>query len=163
MPEPLRITEVAGRTLIRLSSWAPKSTLPSLVPPGLGGEVRALPLGPSEWWIVSDRIAGPKLCEQLERHTAGGGIAAVDLSSAIKALRIEGSAAREILAKGCGLDLYPSRFAGGRCARTRLAQLAVVIDCTDPAPRFDLYVGRSYFQYLHQRLVDAAVEFQMIV
>jgi sarcosine oxidase gamma subunit len=101
MPDAVAITEVGERALIRLSSWEPKSTVPSLVPPGLGGEVRVLPLGPTEWWVVS------------------------------------------------------SRFPAGRCTRTRLAQLAVVVDCIDPAPRFELYFGRSYLKYLHAWLVDA--------
>ena len=161
MPDraPFHMTEVAERTLIRLSSWAPYSTLSSLVPPGLGGEVRVLPLGPREWWVVSDRIEGTRLREQFARHVRGEGVAAVDLSCAVKSLRLEGAAARAVLAKGCGLDLHPSRFPAGRCTRTRLAQLAVILDCTDPAPRFDLYVGRSYLRWLRAWLVDAATVF----
>ena len=155
----VQITEVTGRALIRLSSWAPGSKLPSLIPPGLGGEVRLLPLGPTEWWIVSDRIEATKLREQLEPHTAGEGMAAVDLSCAVKVLRVQGSATREVLAKSCGLDFHPTHFPAGRCTRTRLAQLAVVVDCADPSPCFDLYVGRSYLAYLRSWLNDAAIEF----
>jgi sarcosine oxidase subunit gamma len=157
-----RISEVAARTVIRVSSWAPKSHLPSLVPPGLGGEVRVLALGPTEWWAVSDRIEGGKLRPELERHTGWEGVAVVDLSCAVKGIRLEGSAVRRLLAKGCGLDLDPTRFAAGRCTRTRLAQLAVVIDCTDSSPHFDLYVGRSYLTYLKAWLLDAAAEFQTV-
>ena len=155
MSDAVAITEVGERALIRLSSWEPKSTVPSLVPPGLGGEVRVLSLGPTEWWVVSDRFDGAKLREHLEPYAGAEGIAAVDLSCAIKVLRVEGSAARELLARGCGVDFHPSRFPAGRCTRTRLAQLAVVVDCIDPAPRFELYFGRSYLKYLHAWLVDA--------
>lgn len=157
--DAFQITEVARRAVIRMNSWAPKSTLLSLTPPELGGELRVLPLGPTEWWVVSDRIEGGKLSEQLERHAAGEEIVAVDLSCAVKVLRLEGSAARHVLAKGCGLDIHPSRFPTGSCTRTRLAQLAVVVDCIDPNPCFELYVSRSCLTYLTSWLLDAAVEF----
>lgn len=158
--EAVQITEMPARAVVRLKPWSPNQPSPSLVPPGLGGEVRLLSFSPQEWLVVSDRIAGPKLREHLQRNIGGEGIAAVDLSCAVKALRVEGSAARDVLAKGCGLDLHPGRFPAGHCTRTRLAQLAVIVDCTDPKPRFDLYVGRSYLKYLHAWLTDAAAEFQ---
>src|SRR5205814_2153583 len=113
-----------------------------------------------EWLVVSDVIEGPGLAERLRAYVAGQDLAVVDLSSAVKALCLEGHAARELLGKGCGLDLHPSAFSAGHCARSRFAQLPVIVDCTDPAPRFDLYVGRSYLNHLHAWLTDAAAEFQ---
>jgi sarcosine oxidase subunit gamma len=65
-----------------------------------------------------------------------------------------------LLSKGCGLDLHPRSFPAGRCARTRFAQIPVVLDCPDEDSRFDMYAGRSYRQYLHEWLLDAAVEFE---
>lgn len=59
-----------------------------------------------------------------------------------------------------GLDLHPEHFPADRCTRTRFAQLPAIVHCTDPKPRFDLYVGRSYFAYLQSWLSDAALEFQ---
>jgi heterotetrameric sarcosine oxidase gamma subunit len=159
--EAVQVTEIAGRAVMRLKTWSPNQPSASLVPPALGEEVRLLSFGPHEWLVVSDHIASPKLREQLRRHAAGEGIAAVDLSCAVKALQVEGSGARHLLAKCSGLDLHPSRFTAGYCTRTRLAQLAVIVDCTDPRPRFDLYVGRSYLQYLKSCLTDAAVEGSM--
>jgi sarcosine oxidase subunit gamma len=118
--------------------------------------VRLLRLGPGEWLAISDAIAGPTLEDRLRRHVGGQNIAAVDLSCALKALRVDGLAARELLAKGCGLDLHPNFFPAGRATRTRLAQLAVIVDCVDPTSRFDLYVGRSYLTWLRSWLVDAS-------
>jgi|HubBroStandDraft_6_1064221.scaffolds.fasta_scaffold624661_2 sarcosine oxidase subunit gamma len=157
--EAFQISEIHARAVVCLKPWSLNQLSPSLVPPGLGGEVRVLSFGPQESFMVSERIAGPKLREQLERHVEG--IAAVDLSCAIKVLRVEGLAVSEVLAKGCGLDLDPRRFPAGRCTRTRLAQLAVVIDCIEPSSCFDLYVGRSHMTYLHTWLVDAATGLPM--
>jgi sarcosine oxidase subunit gamma len=159
--EAFQIAEIHARAVVCLKPWSLKQLSSSLVPPGLGGEVRVLSFSSQEWLMVSERIAGPKLREQLERHVGGEGIAAVDLSCAIKVLRVEGPAVSEVLAKSCGLDLDPRRFPAGRCTRTRLAQLAVVVDCIQPSSCFDLYVGRSHITYLHTWLVDAATGLRM--
>jgi sarcosine oxidase subunit gamma len=71
---------------------------------------------------------------------------------------LDGDVAREILAKGCGLDLYPEFFPPGHDTRTRLAKIAVHVVCLEMS-RFDLYVARSYAAYLGDWLRDAAVEF----
>lgn len=153
--EAFQISEIHARAVVCLKPWSLDQLSPSVVPPGLGGEVRVLSVSPQEWLIVSDRIAGPKLREQLERHVGGEGVAVVDLSCAIKVLRVEGPAVSGVLAQGCGLDLDPRRFPAGRCTRTRLAQLAVVVDGIEPSSCLDLYVGRSHITYLHAWLVDA--------
>jgi len=159
--EAVQITEIPARAVVRLkpSSQAEMSEA-SIMPSGLGERVRVLSFSPCEWLVVSDVIEGPRLAERLQAHVAGEAMAVVDLSCALKALWIEGPAAREVLRKGCGLDLHPRAFPAGHCTRTRLGQLAVIVDCTDPAPRFDLYVGRSYVTYLKSWLIDAAAEFR---
>src|ERR1700730_13116172 len=138
-PEAVQITAIAARAVVRLKSWSPNPPSHFLVPPGLGGEVRVLSFSPAEWFVVSDRFAGPELREALRRHAGEEGIASVDLSCALTVLRVGGPPARDVLAKGCGVDFHPSRFPAGLCTRTQLAQLAVVVDCTDPGPSFDLY------------------------
>jgi sarcosine oxidase, subunit gamma len=173
--DAVQITEVGKRAAVRVKAWsragisAPGSaaepleagrSAASIVPPGLGGQVRVLNFAPREWLVVSEAIEGPRLAEHLGQHLGGQGMAVVDLSCAFKALRVEGPAARELLSKGCGLDLHPRAFPAGLASRTRFAQLPVIVDCTDPKPCFNLYVGRSYLQYLRSRLIDVAVEFQ---
>jgi sarcosine oxidase subunit gamma len=76
-------------------------------------------------------------------------------------LRVQRPDARELLSKGCGLDLHPRFFAPDQCARTRFAQIPVVIDCLNGPSRFELYVARSHLSYLHSWLVDAAAEFDV--
>jgi sarcosine oxidase gamma subunit len=46
----------------------------------------------------------------------------------------------------------------GQCLRTRLAHVPVVILCLDEAPRYELWVARSYREYLRSWLHDAAPE-----
>src|SRR5271165_3843815 len=155
--DALQITQINTRATVRLKSWIHGLAAPAPFAPGVGGECRLLALAPGEWLLISDTIAGQILYEHTTRHVCGQGIAAVNLSQGLAVLRLKGPATRAMLAKGCGLDLHPRHFPVGRCARTRFAQLPIVIDCIDAKPQFDLYVGRSYLPYLISWLDDAAV------
>jgi sarcosine oxidase, subunit gamma len=156
----LRITPAGERAVVQLKSWASAPLRPLLVGSDVAAGVQVLTLGPTEWLAVGDRMGATQLRERLGQHLAGAGVTSVELSCAIKALRIEGAAARELLSKGCGLDLDPQSFPAGRSTRTRFAQLAAIVHCVDPTPRFELYVGRSYLAWLASWLVDAAAEFE---
>jgi sarcosine oxidase subunit gamma len=80
------------------------------------------------------------------------------MTDGLTAFRLQGPLTRELLSKGCGLDLHPQSLPPGRCARTRLAQIPVVMDFLDDSSDIDLYVARSYGAYLHSWLTDAAAE-----
>jgi sarcosine oxidase, subunit gamma len=157
--EPPQITLATNRAMVHLKSWATEPGLPILVPARPGDDLRVLNLGPSEWLVVSDVLSSPRLKESLDRHLKDDSFAATDVSNGLKTLRIEGATARELLVRGCGVDLRPERFPAGRCTRTRFAQLLVVIHCLDPKSRFDLYVGRSYLAYLKSWLLDTTLGF----
>jgi sarcosine oxidase, subunit gamma len=156
----LHIAPVGERVVLQLQSSASDPPPPLLMPSDLAADVRVLTLGPSEWLAVCDRIDANRLRERLDHHFAGQGITGVELSCGIKVLRVEGAATRELLSKGCGLNLDPDSFPVGKSTRTRFAQLAVVMDCVDPSPCFELYVGRSYLGWLTAWLEDAAAEFE---
>lgn len=163
MPDAaVRLSVIPQRGVVRLKSYSLISA--PATPPwerAGGGDTRVLALGPGEWWIVSDALTGPQLCERLRSHLETCDVAAVDLSCALQALCIQGYAARDLLAKGCGLDLHPRCFPSGLATRTRFAQAAVTLEyLDDPSPRFELYVARSYFAWLRSWVDDAAVEFQ---
>ena len=159
MPEAVAITVGAERAIVHLKSWVPEPVLPSLVPASLGGDFRVLRVGPGEWLAVSGLLRGDVLRERLDHYLRGDSVAVLDWSCALKVLRVEGPVARELLVRGCGLDLHPEQFPVGRCTRTRFAQLPVLIHCTETKPGFDLYVGRSYFAWLKTWVEDAAVAF----
>jgi sarcosine oxidase subunit gamma len=167
----IQITTLTGRTVLRVKCWLAGSVtggkpvaLAGQVLPSRAGETASesghvLCVGPGDWLIVSEQ---PASCvrERVESDVAEQGLAIVELNDGLVSLEIRGPAAREVLSKACGLDLHPSRFPAGRCARTRFAQVPVVIECRDGPPRFELIVARSYCSYLHAWLSDAATEFQ---
>jgi sarcosine oxidase, subunit gamma len=167
----IQITPTSDTASLRFKSWLPEYAsggrpvvlagreLPSRVGDVASTPARALCLAPGEWLIVIHDTEAAALRERIAGDLARYGLQLIDASHELAAIELRGSAAREVLAKGCGLDLDHRSFAAGQCARTRLAQIAVAIDCVDDTPRFQLYVARSYFQYLYSWLIDAAAEF----
>ena len=143
-----------GRAILHLKAWA-RAPLSSadFESHGRGG-ARLLTLGPAEWLLMFDGIEGPDLDPGIASFARSRGLAAVDVSDGMAALELKGSAACDILATACGLDLHPKAFPGGSGTRTRLAQLPVVIVRTGMS-RFEMYVGTSYALYLEAWLRDA--------
>jgi sarcosine oxidase, subunit gamma len=168
----VQIAALTFRTSLRLKSWLPEVTngekpvvlagrqLPLQVGATLPGPPRVLCVGPGEWLVVAYPRQALELREDIEPDLSRQGLVVVDLTHGLAGLDVRGSAARDVLSKGSGLDFHPRSFPVDRCARTRLAQIPVVIDCLDAPPRFELNVARSYFQYLHSWVFDAACEFE---
>ena len=74
-------------------------------------------------------------------------------------VRLHGLGARELLARGCTLDLHPRAFPPWRCAQTLCAKADVIIqavDAGDDEAAFDLIVRRSFADYLWRWLADAS-------
>lgn len=129
-----------------------------------GGEgVCALWLGPNEWLITTSGSEAAGLLVRLNGALAGHHASAVDVSDARTVIALRGARARDVLAKGCGLDLHPRQFRPGHCAQTALARAGVLIHQTDAEPAYDIYVDRSFAQYLWTWLEDAAAEFGFVV
>jgi len=82
--------------------------------------------------------------------------ATVDQSGGFAILRLAGPKASAILAKGCRLDLHPSAFQPGSCARTLMAQTPVILHQLDAAPSYDLIVPRTLALSFAEFLIRAA-------
>jgi sarcosine oxidase subunit gamma len=119
----------------------------------------ALWLGPDEWLVVAAGDASPLELELAEALGDGLG-SVVDLSANRTAIELRGPAARDVLAKGCALDLHPRAFAPGACAQTLLARAQVILEQLDDAPAYRLLVRGSFSDYLATWLLDAMAEFQ---
>lgn len=80
-----------------------------------------------ERWLVLTAPGPPGAAVSLWREAGAGCAAAVDLSSAFASLYLAGPAVREVLARGCRLDLQDEAFASGSVASTHMAQVAVTL------------------------------------
>ena len=123
------------------------------------GDVEVLWLGPDEWLVLAEPWRQREL-EDLLRAAIGGGHGAVaDVSAQRTALSLSGPAARELLARGCAIDLDPRVAPAGTCVQTLLARTGVTIVVRDErAGEFLLLVRASFAQYLAAWLVDACTE-----
>ena len=121
------------------------------------GDLLALWLGPDEWHIVTPPVAQTTLLDSLEAAFNGMHVAVTDVTGGQSVITVSGPSARDVLAKGCPLDLHPTVFKPGDCAQTLLAKANVVIRCVEDSPSFELIVRRSFAEYAAGWLVDAGV------
>lgn len=108
-------------------------------------------LGPDEWLVETAAPLGP-----LAAALAGSSAAVLDVGDAYVVIRLTGARAPDVLASGCSLDLHPRVFPG--VARTLLAKADVLLHRFGHAngSAFDVYVARSYADYLWRWLAVAA-------
>jgi sarcosine oxidase, subunit gamma len=123
----------------------------------------AIWMGPDEWLIAAGTRSAAELEAQLRAAVAEHGGAAVDVSAQRTTLRLSGPDAREVLAKGCSLDLHPKVFTKGTAAQTMLGLAGVVlIALNDAGTDYGILVRSSFARYLADWLIDAAEEFGVL-
>ena len=125
-----------------------------------GSDASAIWLGPQEWLITSEIRDAAELERQLNEAVGAHGGAAIDVSAQRATLRLRGSHARDVLAKGCSLDLHPRVFPPGTAAQTMLALAAVVvIPLSENGTDYRILVRSSFARYLADWLLDAVAEY----
>lgn len=120
-------------------------------------------LGPDEWLLVTPGELKVPIDGQLRKALTGVRAAVTDVSGGQTIVLLRGDAARDVLAKGCPLDLHPRVFDVGRCAQSHLAKAPVLIRQLDREPAFEIVVRRSFADYLWLWLEDAAAEYGLAV
>lgn len=127
------------------------------------GQITVLWLAPDEWLLTCPAGDAPLFMRSLGEALGDVHAAVTDLTDGQVAFRVAGPSARDLLAKGCPLDLHPRAFEPASCARTVLAKTAVLIHLLDEDragdPAFDVFVARSFAHYLWMWLEDAGREF----
>lgn len=121
---------------------------------GRGRGVTLFWLGPDEWLAVAD--PGEALTrEALAARLEGVHAAVTEVGDGHTWMELTGHQARDLLARGCPLDLHPEAFPAGRCAQTRLAQASVLLHAVE-ADRLRVQVRRSMACYLWTWLAASA-------
>jgi len=123
------------------------------------GDVSVLWLGPDEWLVVAPDGAAGQLTTQLRAAAGAEPVSVVDVSAQRTTLVLGGTHIRDLLARGCALDLHPSRFPAGRCAQTMLAHAPVIL-LPRPAGAYWVLVRASFARYLVDWLFDATLEYR---
>jgi sarcosine oxidase subunit gamma len=117
------------------------------------GGREALWLGPDEWLVVERPGAAPAIVEELERALNGLHHSVVDVSADRAILELAGDERRELLSRGCALDLHPRSWRDGDCAQTLLARIPVLLQEREQATR--VFVRASFSGHLVDWLQSA--------
>ncbi|WP_247422175.1 sarcosine oxidase subunit gamma [Ralstonia pseudosolanacearum] len=119
-------------------------------------EYDVLWLGPDEWLV---RSRGPVRAGVLEAKLAqavqGSYAAAVDVGSGYTVVEISGKRARDVLTRGCPLDLHPRAFKPGQCAQSHYFKASIVL-IPIGNDTYEIVVRRSFADYFVRIMVDAA-------
>ena len=127
------------------------------VPADVGGAVW---LGPDEWLLTSTAETPEELEARVRAAVVPLGGSAADVSAQRITLRLRGTRVRDVLAKGCAIDLHPRVFGEGRSAQTTLGQAGVVLLALgDAGDDYLVFVRSSFAGYLADWLLDAALEY----
>ncbi len=151
-----RFTSAADRVLGVGLPLEPNTVVP-------GDDLSVLWLGPDEWLVATPPDRQAELPEALREQLRELRAAVTDVSAGQTSIRLRGDHARDVLAKGCSLDLHARAFGPGRCAQTNVAKIMALIWQIDDAPTFDLIVRRSFADYLARWLEDAGQEYRIHV
>jgi sarcosine oxidase subunit gamma len=127
------------------------------------GDTKILWLGPNEWWVVAPEGKTEELLASLRQAFQGQHTAVTDVSESRTVITLTGRNARDLLVRGISLDLHPRVFAAGQCAQTSLSKTNILLHQTDDAPSYDIYVLKSFADYLWQWMGLIAEDFGMAV
>ena len=169
LPDPVGITvePFVAMVDVRLGSVGPETRtrlgvdLPTIantwVPADAG---RAVWLGPDEWLLSSTTETPEEFEARVRAAVLPLGGSATDVSAQRIGLRLTGARVRDVLAKGCSIDLHPRVFGRGSSAQTALGQAGVVLlALSGTGDDYVVLVRSSFAGYLADWLLDAALEF----
>ncbi|MFG2891006.1 sarcosine oxidase subunit gamma [Streptomyces sp. NPDC048248] len=116
-------------------------------------------LGPDEWLVLSQAEAVPVAAE-LREALGGDPGSVVDVSANRTTLELRGPSARQVLEKGCSLNLHPRAFGPGQAVSTTVGPVAVLLWQVDSVPTYRLFPRSSFADYLARWLIDAMSEYR---
>ena len=127
------------------------------------GDVSILWMGPDEWLAIAPLSARMRVFGNLARALETEAALVTEVGDAMAVIGVSGPRARDVLAKGCTVDLHARAFGPGRCIRTMLAKIGVTLWQTGPTPDFEIHVHRSFAEYAWRWLEDAGQEYGVAV
>jgi sarcosine oxidase, subunit gamma len=162
LPESVRITVEPFIATVDVRLGVPERfdlpTAPNTWVPTATGY--AVWLGPDEWLLTSTAEAPGELEARVRAAVVPLGGTAADVSAQRIILRLTGERVRDVLARGCSIDLHPRVFKQGSSAQTMLGQAGILLlTLSDAGDDYLVFVRSSFAGYLADWLLDAALEF----
>ena len=118
-------------------------------------KTRILWNAPKTWLIISDK---ENIIDIIKGKCREENFAITDISHSRTVIQIKGAQAREVLKKGCPLNI--SEFEINNCAGSVFHGITIVVDCINDNPdTFNLLTLRSFGESFYHHITDAALEF----
>jgi heterotetrameric sarcosine oxidase gamma subunit len=165
----LRFTEIRGRHVVQLGVFRGGASAASPLVRSITGAAlpnsncevtesglhRLYRIAADQYWVVSPEGRAGRALEQAMPPDSG---TVTVLSGARVCLRLDGEAARHVLAHHVALDLDLQEFPSGRFAQTGLDHAGVLLDRRGPEC-FELYLLSTFAASTWDLLVDSALPY----
>jgi sarcosine oxidase subunit gamma len=117
-------------------------------------ETRILWSAPNTWLVISRK---ENIIEIINEKCNSENFAITDISHSRAVIQIKGPGTKEVLKKGCPLNLH--EFEKNNCAGTVFHGITIVVDFIDNNPdTFNLLTLRSFGESFYHHITDAALE-----
>tara|TARA_Y100000590_G_scaffold339212_1_gene386684 strand:- start:287 stop:874 length:588 start_codon:yes stop_codon:yes gene_type:complete len=118
-------------------------------------ETRILWAAPRTWLIISSK---ENIVNIVKENCSNENFAITDISHSRAVIQIKGMQAREVLKKGCPLNI--DKFDINNCGGTIFHGISIVVDFIANKPdTFNLITLRSFGESFYHHLTDASLEF----
>jgi len=164
------LREITGRGMIDLRGLTSNAKFMAAAKAALGvdlpkkprtsaswGDIKVLWLSIDQWLVLCPRAKAAELLDGLRQALGSIHSLAADVSDMRAIIRLEGEGSREVLMKGCSLDLLGGAYIPGTVRRMRFAEIAALLHVVEEEV-FDIYVFRSYADYAWEFLLATARE-----
>ena len=114
-------------------------------------------LRPNEWLVATKeniKSISSKIDQNIDIHI-------IDQSGGFAQMRLDGENSRDILEKGCPLDVSSGVFSAGMCAQTNLAKSNIILAQLDDSPSYNIIVRRSFADYMAEWILNAGKEYNI--
>ena len=118
-------------------------------------ETRILWNAPRTWLIISSK---KNIVSSIKDKCDNENFADTDISHSRGVILIKGLQAKEVLKKGCPININEIQV--NNCAGTIFNGITIVVDCVNNNPdTFNLLALRSFGETFYHHITDAALEF----
>tara|TARA_B100000029_G_C17520830_1_gene939799 strand:+ start:466 stop:1053 length:588 start_codon:yes stop_codon:yes gene_type:complete len=118
-------------------------------------QTRILWNAPKTWLIISNK---KNIIDDINKNCTGENFGVTDISHSRAAIQIKGFNSRDVLKKGCPLNI--NEFEKNKCAGSVFHGITILVDCINDKPdTFNIFVLRSFGESFYHHITDAALEY----
>lgn len=110
-------------------------------------------------WMLSAPGHAEGAMARLVKEATGDAASIVDQTHGKTVLTLSGARARDVMAKGCRLDLHPRAFKPGHSAVTQVAHIGCMLRQIDDTPSYEMLVPSSFAETFFGWLTHSAAEY----